>query len=354
MDLSEVFHCFKIKTIDLSLSEYLKENTVSLSSTELPNSRSFSQTKHCSLESLPIEMPPFPLTGWLEDRILGKRGSKYKIADIEKILQHYNIRPTHCTPRKPYLLQQLSLLTHTHTLTRADRWRITKNRRALDTAAIQASKKLTRIKPPRCIIPQTVQCQACLEDLSSRRFPKRRITLECEHEPLICRSCLHLSIDIQINEKKQFNTLKCPLCPQKLEFRTVKKYASKEAFEQYDYSAALQTLCSMPDFRLCGNPDCGSGQFHEVDEELPIWICQKCGRRMCFKHGVEWHEGVGCEEYEETVGRRRNEENELSLKVLEEVRVLIYSSSLLSIERSNGNSPIANSPNTRDTDCSFH
>lgn len=80
----------------------------------------------------------------------------------------------------------------------------------------------------------------------------------------------------------------------------------------------------MPDFRLCTSPDCGSGQFHEMDNDAPIWTCQKCERKMCFTHEVEWHEGMGCDEYEETVGKQRMEEIELSLKLLEEVRTLVF------------------------------
>jgi len=122
--------------------------------------------------------------------------------------------------------------------------------------------------------------------------------------------------------------LKCPLCPQKLSFETVKKYATQGFFDQYDHSATIHVLSSMPDFRLCANPECGSGQFHEMDEELPIWTCQKCETKMCFKHEVEWHEGVECEEYEETIGKKRLEENELSLRLLEEVRVFSFSFNL--------------------------
>lgn len=161
-----------------------------------------------------------------------------------------------------------------------------------------------------------------MEELPSKKFPKRRITLACLHEPHMCRSCVRFSIELQIKEKQWF--VKCPLCPEKLAFETVKKYTSEEIFEQYDRLAALRVLSSMPDFRLCINPECGSGQLHDsLGGELPIWSCHMCETKVCFKHEVEWHEEMGCDEYEETVGKKRLEEIESSMKLLKEVRTYL-------------------------------
>lgn len=118
--------------------------------------------------------------------------------------------------------------------------------------------------------------------------------------------------------------LKCPLCPEKLAFETVKRYSSQ--FEEFDRRATLQVLCGMEDFRLCRRKGCEWGQIHEGGEEYPIWCCGGCGGRMCFRHEVEWHEGMNCEEYEETVGKRRLEELELSERFLEKVCIFFLNS----------------------------
>lgn len=44
--------------------------------------------------------------------------------------------------------------------------------------------------------------------------------------------------------------------------------------------------------------DCGSGQIHDSGSAQPIVVCIKCSHRSCFRHGVNWHEDLSCEEYD--------------------------------------------------------
>ncbi|KAG7418083.1 hypothetical protein Forpe1208_v005069 [Fusarium oxysporum f. sp. rapae] len=44
--------------------------------------------------------------------------------------------------------------------------------------------------------------------------------------------------------------------------------------------------------------DCGSGQIHDSGSDQPIVVCIKCSHRSCFRHGVNWHEDLSCEEYD--------------------------------------------------------
>lgn len=43
---------------------------------------------------------------------------------------------------------------------------------------------------------------------------------------------------------------------------------------------------------------CGSGQIHESGAQHPIVTCLHCSQRSCFQHGVPWHEGLTCREYD--------------------------------------------------------
>lgn len=52
-----------------------------------------------------------------------------------------------------------------------------------------------------------------------------------------------------------------------------------------------------PDFVWCPT-GCGSGQVHEAGRDLPIVSCVQCSHQFCFTHGVAWHEGFTCADYD--------------------------------------------------------
>lgn len=75
-------------------------------------------------------------------------------------------------------------------------------------------------------------CLTCVEDLTPRKFPKKGLAKECNHEPNVCKDCLTRSIDIQIPDVA-WDQVQCPECSVILPFEVVKNYASPETFERY-------------------------------------------------------------------------------------------------------------------------
>lgn len=44
--------------------------------------------------------------------------------------------------------------------------------------------------------------------------------------------------------------------------------------------------------------DCDDGQIHVGGHAQPIVKCTSCGSRTCFTHGLPWHTGFSCEEFD--------------------------------------------------------
>ncbi|KAK2939399.1 IBR domain [Fusarium oxysporum f. sp. vasinfectum] len=70
--------------------------------------------------------------------------------------------------------------------------------------------------------------------------------------------------------------------------------AQSQAYERQALRAAVE---EDENFFWCTS-DCGSGQIHDSGSAQPIFVCIKCSHRSCFRHGVNWHEDLSCEEYD--------------------------------------------------------
>jgi hypothetical protein len=90
--------------------------------------------------------------------------------------------------------------------------------------------KLSPPPPP----PPQIDCSVCMESQDAKNFPSQKITVLCNHEPTVCRTCLTQSIDSQIPEVA-WDQVKCPECPETLPYDVVKDWASPEAFERYPF-----------------------------------------------------------------------------------------------------------------------
>ncbi|CAJ0755417.1 20858_t:CDS:2 [Entrophospora sp. SA101] len=149
-----------------------------------------------------------------------------------------------------------------------------------------------------------LECMICLEKRNKKGF--LQITNTCSHEKIICRNCIRSHIGTRLDEKGDIN-ITCPVtgCAQLLTYDNVKRLVRKEMFERFDLLTVRQELNSMPDFRWCKNPSCGSGQIHANREYAPIVTCQICKARSCYVHDIPWHENMSCDEYDKL---RKNEE----------------------------------------------
>ncbi|CAF3071419.1 unnamed protein product, partial [Rotaria sp. Silwood2] len=51
---------------------------------------------------------------------------------------------------------------------------------------------------------------------------------------------------------------------------------------------------------MCAYPECNAGQFHDPGLSLRREVtCIKCKRKICSFHGVIWHTGMTCDQYDQ-------------------------------------------------------
>lgn len=205
---------------------------------------------------IPSEPALPPQSFDLQTTKIGKRANDCSIIEIETILRQYQRAPHRVDKRVvAWQLSQLSQLVEELNSDWAHR------------ARIMAGTALPYVPPPP---PSTIEqpdcsclaeyetCEVCLEYLRRVRFPKRRITIKCDHEPLICLECLEDSITTSILDGKQ-TVLECPRCAAHFTYNNVKTHASPQAFKRYDQLLTHDSLTSLDTFRWCLNPNVNPG-----------------------------------------------------------------------------------------------
>ncbi|PKK62659.1 hypothetical protein RhiirC2_870083 [Rhizophagus irregularis] len=148
----------------------------------------------------------------------------------------------------------------------------------------------------------TRECTICLET----KLNYHRITSKCIHEVVVCLECINRYIDTNIDKFEtiiQFDqnakikiTCPVPMCNKLMERDDIKKIATKEIYERYDFLTFKLAIQKNPRFRWC-QASCGSGQIH-IGED-PIFMCKGCDKNSCYTHGILWHENQTCEKYDE-------------------------------------------------------
>ncbi|RGB35216.1 hypothetical protein C1646_700081, partial [Rhizophagus diaphanus] len=103
-------------------------------------------------------------------------------------------------------------------------------------------------------------CIICLET-KIRNY--HRITSKCIHEVDVCLECINRYIDTNIGND-------------------IKKIATKEIYERYDFLTFKLAIQKNPRFRWC-QASCGSGLIH-IGED-PIFMCKGCDKNSCYTHG---------------------------------------------------------------------
>lgn len=117
----------------------------------------------------------------------------------------------------------------------------------------------------------------------------------CEHLETACMPCLFRHIQIRLRRNPTWDACTCPICNRPVPERMLKEVLGKEAVFLFDgFIFFLKRLCQS---RIRACPSCGT---HRV--VLPGTVsriqCHKCSGIVCINHGVEWHEGVTCHEYD--------------------------------------------------------
>jgi hypothetical protein len=74
---------------------------------------------------------------------------------------------------------------------------------------------------------ETKECVACTDMRPLSRFPEDLPTSECEHEADICRKCIRTWLASE-SETKQWDAIKCPLCPELMQHEDMQIFASSK------------------------------------------------------------------------------------------------------------------------------
>ncbi|KAI1010838.1 hypothetical protein LB503_005184 [Fusarium chuoi] len=154
-------------------------------------------------------------------------------------------------------------------------------------------------------------CLACFDMKAPDSFPDF-VTSKCTHTPSICLDCMVRSIQVAI-KTEYWNEISCDECKERLEHNDIQRLADEQTIAKYEYStqadrirltsyryerqALRAAVADEENFFWCTS-DCGSGQIHDSGSAQPIVVCIKCNHRSCFRHGVNWHEDLSCDEYD--------------------------------------------------------
>ncbi|KAI5865134.1 hypothetical protein GGS23DRAFT_557844 [Durotheca rogersii] len=164
------------------------------------------------------------------------------------------------------------------------------------------------------LVPLTETCSVCGDGKRVSEMPnRRRITAACAHDATMCKDCVSQWIGSSM-DTQSWDQLKCPECPQLLQFENVRALAAQPVFERYDVLAVKAVLARTPDFMWCPRGDCRSGQIYP--NGCSQAKCSGCGHLNCVRHHVPWHEGETCEEYDRRVEvhKKNNEASEKHVK----------------------------------------
>ncbi|KAH8675961.1 hypothetical protein BX600DRAFT_190897 [Xylariales sp. PMI_506] len=163
------------------------------------------------------------------------------------------------------------------------------------------------------LVTATESCVVCGDDKKVFEMP-RQVTRACEHKPSTCRECAGQWIASSL-ETQSWDRLRCPECPQLLQFQDVRNLASQEVFNRYDELAVKAFIGSIHDFRWCLNPVCGAGQI--VRGDCSKVRCLHCRAASCAHHNLPWHSGETCEQYDKRTRHQRKSEKASEKKVKE-------------------------------------
>lgn len=124
--------------------------------------------------------------------------------------------------------------------------------------------------------------------------------LPCGHDGDICSDCVlrHASTQIRSNRSPR---VKCMLtdCTAVYTAENIRAHGGQELASEMESLQSRWAIEQMPNFRWCLRSGCGSGQIHDDEEgNSVIMKCVECGTRTCTYHGVEWHEGMTCKQYD--------------------------------------------------------
>ncbi|THY43217.1 hypothetical protein D6C97_09315 [Aureobasidium pullulans] len=107
---------------------------------------------------------------------------------------------------------------------------------------------------------------------------------------------------------QQFGRARHQQCAVLLGYEEVKNMTNAEDFSKYDEAAFRAAISADPEFRYCMSTTCKSGQCHPAGIDEPTFCCRECGHNHCVSCEANWHEGLTCAQYQDTLQRAQEEE----------------------------------------------
>ncbi|KAF5616259.1 RING finger Dorfin [Fusarium sp. NRRL 52700] len=185
---------------------------------------------------------------------------------------------------------------------------ISSHEKPIASAAAAASSTFSSSTSPSLDLPESPdsdavtvnatgsrECIACSDMKATDSFPDF-VTSKCTHTPTICLECMVRSIQVAM-KTEYWNEISCDECKEKLEYNDIKRLADEQTIAKYEGQALRAAVADDEKFFWCTS-DCGSGQIHDSGSTQPIVVCIKCNHRSCFRHRVNWHEDLSCDEYD--------------------------------------------------------
>ncbi|CAG8972657.1 hypothetical protein HYALB_00011396 [Hymenoscyphus albidus] len=169
---------------------------------------------------------------------------------------------------------------------------------------------IPRLRRRTLYLGNKIACVVCIEIQDASQFPERPHH-HCPYKSSVCRSCLAKSITCAMKSSFWLN-MRCIFCSAQMEYKDIAAYASKEDFAKYDNFILQNALKDIPNYLKCLSPTCSFGQIYpstSEDQETmePLINCSLCGFASCSYHGVPWHVGETCEEYDAKRGNTKAE-----------------------------------------------
>ena len=155
----------------------------------------------------------------------------------------------------------------------------------------------------------TRQCTVCLQNKTPDQYDGY-YSDHCQHTiRRICNECVYKHTKFTLANINN-TTVTCPelLCHEIFNYEGIYQILEigrdRILFDRYDLRLTVQCLKEMPEFVMCAYPECNSGQLYDSDVSRHCKVtCIKCGRDTCSFHGIPWHTGLTCDEYDQK-GRR--------------------------------------------------
>jgi len=188
-------------------------------------------------------------------------------------------------------------------------------------------------------VSDSATCEVCAEDVTTAmrvEMRSRAATSSCNHGRSVCFDCMRMHVHMEINGKGNVNEIRCPHneCGALLDASDVKHFATSDNFQRYDDVQTRRFLQSLPEFRWCAHPGCGSGQLTDGGEgENNFMRCVACQRPSCLVHRCPMHVGQSCAEYDQA----RHESEEVGLhQYLQSEQVRRCPNCQMGLEKSGG------------------